>query len=103
MTKLRFADEYGQAVDAPINALAYELSEGGDLVRGKPHTHTALKSHVWQTLQRYDIAARFDRREVDRRMDLWLKVNEERNEDKKHAMIVADRISEQTRGRKQED
>lgn len=74
--KPRFYDEYGPAITLPVNAIAYQLSDGGDLVRGKPHTFEALKSHVWEKYQSYGDLNPLTRLEVNRKMDRWLEANE---------------------------
>jgi hypothetical protein len=71
-----FRDEYGRAVDLPVNAICYELTSGGDLVRGKPHTWEALRSHAWQAVQRYPDLKHLTQAYVDEQVTAWLKYNE---------------------------
>jgi hypothetical protein len=76
--KRSFKDEYGSAVDLPANAIAYELTNGGDLVRGKPHTWEPLKSHVWQAVQSYDDLRHLTQAKIDADVTYWLEWNEKK-------------------------
>jgi hypothetical protein len=60
----------------PINAICYELTEGGELVRGKPHTWEALKSHVWHQVGLYEDLKNYTQGEVNRFVTTWLQVVE---------------------------
>lgn len=74
-----FYDDYGPACDLPVNAIAYDLTWGGDLVAGKPETWEALKEHVWLLIQGYHDLQRGQykhKANVYGRMDLWLQRNE---------------------------
>ena len=75
-----FRNEYGSAIDAPINAICYELTDGGDLVRGKSHTHVALESHVWSQVLKYYDLKHYSRKRVAQEVKRWLEVVEKQEE-----------------------
>ncbi len=70
-----FRDEYGSAVSLPVNAIAYELTNGGDTVRGKPEEFPALLAHVWREVQSFDDLY-LSEMQVQKAMETWLCVNE---------------------------
>lgn len=83
MARKYFCDEYGPAVDKPVNALCYDLTQGGDDVRGKPETWEALKESVWRRTQEYADLVHRQRRGpygTDKEVDRWLAVNERRDD-----------------------
>jgi hypothetical protein len=68
--------EDGSVVDSPVNSIAYEFSEGGDSVRGKPYLWDALKFFVWYKIKHFPDISHFTQARVYREMDIWLQVNE---------------------------
>lgn len=80
--KPSFYDEYGRAIDIPVNAVAYELTNGGDTVRNKRHLWPMLAFEVTMELNKYrefkDLAAQ----EIVYRLKTWLEVNEKKGSGK---------------------
>ena len=76
--KLRsFRDEYGAAVNIPANAVAYEITNCGDDVRGKPETWSQLEQSVIKILADYhDITWQGKPEYVKQQLKVWLAVNE---------------------------
>jgi hypothetical protein len=70
-------DKY-RGADNLINAICYDITEGGNLVKDKPHTHEALKSHVWQATQTYSDLNHLKQTHVNYMVQVWLDVIEGR-------------------------
>lgn len=75
MTK-SFRDEYGTAVDLPVNAVAYELTEGGDTVRHRPDLWPDLQRDVVAEIRRFSDLDHLTEQAIQHRLDKWLAVNE---------------------------
>jgi hypothetical protein len=74
--KQSFYDQYGRAIDKPINAIAYELSNGGDKVRGKRHLWSQLAFDVTQECNKYHDLRHYTAQHIVRELKYWLEVNE---------------------------
>ncbi len=74
--------EYGQAIDMPVNAVAYELTNGGDTVRNKHHLWPQLAYDVTVELNKYREFNNLTAREITYRLKTWLEVNEKKGSDK---------------------
>ncbi len=72
------ADEYGRAVSLQANAVAYELTNGGDAVRGKPEMWPDLERLVNEELERF--RDRISPGEVRYQLKTWLHWNEKKFE-----------------------
>jgi hypothetical protein len=77
MTK-SFRDEYGAAVDLPVNAVAYEMTDGGDTVRHRPDLWPDLQRDVVAEIRRFPDLGHMTDRDIQRHLERWLEVNEGR-------------------------
>jgi len=77
MTK-SFRDEYGTAVDLPVNAVAYELTNGGDAVRHRPDLWPDLARDVIAEIRRFADLDHMTETTIKARLATWLDVNEEK-------------------------
>lgn len=73
--KPHFASEYGPGVSLQANAVAYELTQCGDTVRGKPETWAELERQVNECLDAF--CDRIPPMAVARQLKHWLRVNEQ--------------------------
>ncbi len=71
-----FRDEYGPAVDLPVNAVAYELTEGGDTVRHRPDLWPDLRRDVVAEIRRFSDLDHLTERAIQQHLEKWLVVNE---------------------------
>lgn len=76
MRQRYFRDEYGTAVDLPVNAVAYELTDGGDRVRHRPDLWPDLQRDVVAEIRRFSDLDHLTDRAIQRHLERWLEVNE---------------------------
>jgi hypothetical protein len=76
--KPSFYDEYGNAIDVPVFAVAYELTNGGDSVRGKRHLWSQLAFDVTNELNKYREFNDLTSQQIVFRLKQWLEVNEKK-------------------------
>jgi hypothetical protein len=76
MIKPSYKNEYGEGIDMPINAFCYELTNGGDLVRGQRHKWRALILKVQAQAKRYRDTNHLAKDEIERKVRAWLDNNE---------------------------
>jgi hypothetical protein len=80
--KPSFYDDYGRAIDIPVNAVAYELTNGGDTVRNKRQLWPQLAYDVTMELNKYREFNNLTAQEITYRLKTWLEVNEKKGGDK---------------------
>jgi len=62
--------------DMPVNAICYDLTDGGDTVRGKPYLWDKLRTLAFLRAQLYRDLEHLTVSDVDRQVNRWLEHNE---------------------------
>jgi hypothetical protein len=73
----RYRDQFPN-VDNVVDALLYDLTDGGDTVRGKSWLTPALKSHMRHLCKLYHETHFLSPETINKQIDLWLSVNEKK-------------------------
>lgn len=76
--KPSFYDEYGSAIDKPINAIAYELTSGGDKIRNKPELWSQLAFDVVTEMNKYREFNSLTVQQITGALKQWIDVNEKK-------------------------
>lgn len=76
--KPSFFAEYGAAIGSPINAIAYELTDGGDTVRGQPSLWPMLEHDVIMETRKYRETENYTVGQIVYQLKTWLDVNEKK-------------------------
>jgi len=76
----RASDEFGRTVSNYISAMCYELTDGGDKVRGNPDSWYALKQQVKVECAKYEETQYYSEDMIFRYVDHWLKINENKDD-----------------------